>query len=90
MKIADRIFDNSWAIQVGAFRYEKGATAQIDAVGNLVGLNRIHGRVAPLKRGNQTLYRARFEAMSASQARSVCAKLQHLASGCLVIGPGAG
>ncbi len=90
VKIADRIFDNSWAIQVGAFRYEKGATAQIDAVGNLVGLNRIHGRVAPLKRGNQTLYRARFEAMSASQARSVCAKLQHLASGCLVIGPGAG
>ena len=75
--------ENVWAIQVGAFKTQQGAQDQITAIDGVTGLKK--GTVRPLSRNGQTLYRARFEDLTVTQAQKACKALAQLASGCLIV-----
>jgi len=77
--------DESWGIQVGAFLKKTEAEAQISSISGLGVLAKAKANVSPLTRNGQTLYRARFEALSIKDAQAACKSLANLASGCLIV-----
>ena len=81
MKISAR--EDIWSIQIGAFLDEEKAREQVSAVDGVTGLK--DGTVLPLSRNGQTLYRARFENLTVTQAQNACKALAQLASGCLIV-----
>ncbi len=81
MKISAR--EDIWGIQIGAFLDEEKAREQVSAVDGVTGLK--GGTVLPLSRNGQTLYRARFENLTVTQAQNACKALAQLASGCLIV-----
>jgi len=85
IRLSAQSMDNSWAIQIGAFRREIEAQAQIDAVTGLHGLIENSAQVIPLTRNGQTLYRARYEGLTVTQAQTACKALANLATGCLIV-----
>lgn len=89
LRIANRDYDKSWSIQVGAFSYERAAKAHLEALSGVPNLAPANPQILPLQRGNNTLYRARFKSLTANQAQSACEHLKQLSTGCLVIAPNA-
>ena len=77
--------EDKWAIQIGAFRGADEAQAQLDAVTGLHGLTANSAKVKPLTRNGQTLYRARYEGLTVTQAQTACKALANLATGCLIV-----
>lgn len=83
LKFANNVGDKNWGIQVGVFRHKHEAQAQIEA---LDGINAIRGgKIRPVIRQGQTLFGARFENLSISQAQTACKALANLSTGCLIV-----
>jgi D-alanyl-D-alanine carboxypeptidase len=89
VKVPSRTYDRAWAVQVGAFKLEKSAQKQIDslAANKSLKLNSETAKVVPLRRGSDTMYRARFTGISALDAQDICQALTRLSKDCLVIAP---
>ncbi len=85
IRLSEHSMDDSWAIQIGAFRREIDAQAQLDAVTGLHGLTAKSAHVKPLTRNSQTLYRARYEGLTVTQAQTACKALANLSAGCLIV-----
>ncbi len=85
IRLSKHATDDKWAIQIGAFRREMDAQAQLDAVTGLHGLTAKSAHVKPLTRNSQTLYRARYEGLTVTQAQSACKALANLSAGCLIV-----
>ena len=83
VKFAKSSNAKNWGIQIGAFRNKKSAQNQIDAAARLVELQT--GTVEPLKRNGKTLYRARFNNLSITNAQAACKALADLPAGCLIV-----
>ena len=74
---------DNWGIQVGAFLKREEAKDQIDAVAGVTGIK--DGTIRPLTRNGQTLYRARYENLSITNAQKACKALANLSTGCLIV-----
>lgn len=85
IRLSAQSIDDKWAIQIGAFRREAQAQAQLDAVTGLHGLTVKSAKVKPLTRNGQTLYQARYVGLSIAQAQTACKALANLATGCLIV-----
>ena len=83
LKLANDRNANHWGIQIGAFLNRNEAQAQIDAVAGVTGIK--NGRIRPLTRNGQTLYRARYEKLSITKAQAACKALANLSTGCLIV-----
>ncbi len=92
MRFAGPQYDSSWSIQVGAFTDPAAAERQLLRVSNMAAaeLAPRPRQIAPLQYGTQTLYRARFTALTATQAQQACQALKISAAPCVVIAPGNG
>ena len=75
--------EDIWGIQVGAFAKKLEAEEHIAALDGVTGLTT--GTIRPLSRNGQTLYRARFENLTVTQAQKACKALAQLASGCFIV-----
>ncbi len=92
LRIAGKSYDRAWSIQVGAFQTADAAQTRLNDITALAGqiINPEASAIAPLIRGERTLYRARFISLTARQAQEACAALKTSLTGCLVIAPGSG
>lgn len=90
--IASYAYDQSWSIQIGAYSTDVAAKNQLLALSGMkqYGLSLDRSLVSPQSRRGQTLFRARFTNLTASQAEKACEALSHLENGCLVIAPSRG
>lgn len=90
IRLARAGYDTQWSIQVGAFGSNRAAQEQLGMLSSLNthGLTLDAARILPFRRGNTEVYRARFTALTATQAQAACTALSNLPSGCLVIAPG--
>lgn len=86
MEIAGRSYDHGWSLQVGAFATEQSAQAHLESLSMTAryGLSGKTRQVIPVRVGNNTFYRARFTAMTASEAQATC---KVVLNGCQVIAP---
>lgn len=80
-----------WAIQVGAYSSPKLAERAVSEARSDAHktLGKSHSRVASVRSGHETLYRARLTGMSKEAATKACKKLAHGHSGCIVLSPSA-
>jgi D-alanyl-D-alanine carboxypeptidase len=82
--------DQGWAIQVGAYAGQAAAQARLETVRDLNdALSQARAATPRIESGNRQLYRARFEALSAETARSVCRVLAERGEACFAVAPGA-
>jgi len=85
LKLSELKTDASWGIQIGAFLNKSEAEEQISTIGGLHILSKARRNVRPLTRNGHTLYRARFEGLTVTDAQAACKALAKLASGCLIV-----
>ena len=77
-----------WAIQVGAYRSEQAALARLESVALIApGLTRASRAAPSVGDGEDRLWRARFEALSADDARTACAALVDRDEPCYAVAP---
>lgn len=89
LKIAERNYDRSWSVQVGAYDSPSAALTQLETLaGNTLDITK--STIAPTTRNKRTLYRARFTNLTSTQAQEACKVLNNSPSGCHVIAPGNG
>lgn len=82
--------EDSWTIQVGAFKEYKpahqAATKAVHTLGKMVGKGAID---IDKQKGRTPVYRARLAGFSLSQARAACKRLGKAGQSCKLIGPDA-
>ena len=80
----------AWSVQVGAFGSQAAAMARLETVFEMdfsALLARAEPVAAPLSRGSNTLWRARFAGLDADQARTACAQLEARGEACFTVAP---
>lgn len=90
VNIPDLDAEKDWGVQVGAFKTQKAAVAQLTALNGFADtkLTTDTATIAPQKRGDVIIYRARFEKLTFEDAQTACIQLKNLQGGCFVINPG--
>ena len=78
-----------WAVQVGAFRNENSAAAQLFVAQNL-GLEPLTTASAIVVAKGDNLYRARFTGLSETEARAACDAMKRGGRGCAMVSPSQG
>lgn len=78
-----------WAVQVGAYNSSSAALDRLDRVAHLSsGLSDAQRTSRAIDINGQQLWRARFEALSADQARAACGDLSAAGEPCFTVAPG--
>lgn len=79
-------FSPGWSVQIGAYSSKMLAQKELENAASSSGLEYLARAVQPLPGGDGTsLYRARFTALSASEAASVCSALRNRKVSCFVV-----
>ena len=83
--------DENWTIQVGAFATRAAAQARLSDIARSSDARVLLADARPvteqIQRGERILWRAQFDQLDASKARSVCARLAQRGQDCFALSP---
>lgn len=75
-----------WNVQIGAYSSKSMAQTELEAAAIAAGLTQQQRVVEPMPKGDgQTIYRARFTALSEAEAQSTCDKIRSANLSCFVL-----